>query len=167
MLSGWVRRALNLYPGEERECSLLALLAFLYSFAIGSAITLGDGQFLEYVGTQGLPWVYLGTGIAMCIGAALLLQLLKRLRVPHLFQTLLCSSAVLFLLLGGIASTPLLASSLTYGAIKLFSDMFLVVLLTGFWSLVDERYDLQRAKRVVGLLSGAQILGNAVGGAFV
>lgn len=168
MIGGFVRRFVNLYPGEGKAAFLFSCLAFLSILGASGGVTIADGLFVERAGTEGLAWVYFLTALIMFGGAGILLRALNHLDVRRIFLIIVIISAVFF---GAVAIAMSMTSAFDHRsawfALKIANDMLLLLNLTGLWTFIDQNYDLQDAKRLFGLFSAALILGFAAGSALV
>ncbi|MCX6560870.1 MAG: hypothetical protein NTZ26_10215 [Candidatus Aminicenantes bacterium] len=155
-----VGRGLGLRPGEAGE----AVLFFLYFFLITAPFTIiksvRDASYLDDIGVQYLPWAY-GTAALVAVAVAVHARLQARLpRRGLLVGSLLAfaATAALFHFLFGL-HWPWI--TLLYW---LWANIFVVVLTTQFWFLVNDVFNPRQAKRLVGFLGSGGILGGIAGG---
>jgi AAA family ATP:ADP antiporter len=120
-----------------------------------------DALFLSNFDVTNLPKVMIASAIASMAGVLVMSRLLSRhspfVLVPAVFGV----SAILFigewLLLGfhpGVASVVLYLHMAVFGAI----------LISGFWSVINERFDPHSAKQRVARIAAATTFGGVVGG---
>jgi hypothetical protein len=140
-------------------------LALLWAFGSSCIDTLSDGLFLEFVGASLLPRVYLAIALGMIGVSTIVLYALKAaspyriLTVAMSVGVCLCLAASLFLL-----GTP--PEWFWYG-LKIASRMFFAVMIAVSWTFIDQYHDLQDAKRVYSLYSGAYFAGTILSGTLI
>lgn len=148
-------------PGEER----IALFFFLYFFLITAPFaivkSIRDASYLEDLGAKSLPYAY-ATAILVGVAVSLHARLQARLRR----RTLILSTLVFF-----IASSLIfeeLFAILDWEWLALvywfWANLFVVVLTTQFWILVNDIFNPREAKRLIGFFGSGGILGGIGGG---
>ena len=122
------RKAFGIYSGEGAHTLRFARLAILWAFGSSCLDTLSDGLFLERIGAEFLPGVYLSIALGM-IGVSSLVLYSLRLMSPYRILTIamvlggaICVGASLFV---GAASPP----DWFWYAIKIASRMFFAVMI--------------------------------------
>lgn len=160
------RLLFNLYPGEEKKSGLFLFLGLLWGIGSYGTLTLSEGLFIECVGAENLPKIYLVSSLFVCGCSALLLSLMTNKKI---------SSQYLFLLpiVGTILSNALLLISLHFlseGSTKIiffFYRMtgfgFTILSFTTFWSFADQFFNLQDGKRCFCIFNAIIFLGDALG----
>ena len=120
-----------------------------------------DALFLSNFDVTNLPKVMIASAIASMAGVLIMSRLLSRYSPFTLVPAVFGVSAFLFigewLLLGfyaGVASVVLYLHMAVFGAI----------LISGFWSVINERFDPHSAKQRVARIAAAATLGGVVGG---
>jgi AAA family ATP:ADP antiporter len=120
-----------------------------------------DALFLSNFDVTNLPKVMIASAIASMTGVLIMSRLLSRFSPFALVPAVFGASAVLFigewLLLGshpGIASVVLYLHMAVFGAI----------LISGFWSVINERFDPHSAKRRIARIAAATTFGGVIGG---
>lgn len=152
--------AVGVRPAE----GAIALLFFFYFFLITAPFSIiksvRDASYLDDIGVQGLPWAY---ATAILVAAAVALHARLQSRLPR--RLLLIGSLIVF------AATALLFRlffSLPWSGVTLlfwlWANIFVVVLTTQFWFLVNDLFNPREAKRLIGFLGSGGILGGIAGG---
>ncbi len=166
MAEGRLHRILSavvkIKPGEAR----LALLLFAYFFLITAPFniikSLRDASYLEDLGPNFLPYAYAS---ALVVGLAVSLH--ARLQAKLSRRALLMSSLGFFLLLD--LGFWAIFSSATHPkwwtlVYWMWANVFVVVLTTQFWILVNDVFNPREAKRLIGFFGSGGILGGVAGG---
>ncbi len=162
MIKSLIYRIFNLYPGEARTVSLFCCLAFIWAVAAYCGVTLSDGFFLQHVSVEYLPYTFLCTSIGLFVFAFI------SLKTFHLFSVRTTYTLILTMAIIGygtfFALYPFFETSpLFWGAFKVFCNLFLILLTSGFWAFLDQYFHLQHAKRLYALFNAAFFLGNMCG----
>jgi hypothetical protein len=160
-----LQKAFGIYPGEGGKSLHFSRLAIFCALGITTLETLSDGFFLEKMGAQFLPTVFLITALSMiCISTIVLYSL--RFTSPYRiltfaisFGAVLCVASALFL----CVSPP----AWFWFAFKIASRMLFTVLIACLWTFIDQYHDLQDAKRVYSLYSAAYFMGNIASGILI
>lgn len=120
-----------------------------------------DALFLSNFDVTDLPKMVIAAAVSSMAGVLVISQLLTRISPTALVPAAFGLSAVLFvgewLLLDyhpGLASIALYLHMAIFGAI----------LISGFWSIINERFDPHSAKRRVARIAAAATLGGVIGG---
>jgi AAA family ATP:ADP antiporter len=120
-----------------------------------------DALFLSNFDVTNLPKVMIASAIASMAGVLIMSRLLSRFSPFALVPGVFGASAILFigewLLLGshpGVASVVLYLHMAVFGAI----------LISGFWSVINERFDPHSAKQRVARIAAATTFGGVIGG---
>jgi ATP:ADP antiporter, AAA family len=120
-----------------------------------------DALFLSNFDVTNLPKVMIASAIASMTGVLIMSRLLSRFSPFTLVPAVFGVSAVLFigewLLLAfhaGIASVVLYLHMAVFGAI----------LISGFWSVINERFDPHAAKQRIARIAAATTFGGIIGG---
>jgi len=155
-------RVFGLYSGEGTHALRFARLAILWAFGSSCLDTLSDGLFLEKIGADSLPQVYMSIALGM-IGVSSLVLYSLRITSPYRILTIalalgacICGVAACF-----VGSSP---PDWFWYAIKIASRMFFAVMIACSWTFTDQYHDLQDAKRVYSLYSAAYFLGTIISG---
>jgi hypothetical protein len=156
------RKAFGIYPGEGAHAVRFGRLAMLWAFGSSCLDTLSDALFLEKVGANALPTVYLSIALGM-IGISSLVLYSLRISSPYRILTVamglgvvICISAALF-----VNGDP---PTLFFYLLKIASRMFFAVMIAVSWTFTDQYHDLQDAKRVYSIYSAAYFFGTILAG---
>ncbi len=120
-----------------------------------------DGLFLTHFDVAQLPKVVIASAIASIAGVLAMSWLLARYGPARLVPRMFVLSAALFVcewILAGTQPAP--------AAVVLYLHMgtFGALLISGFWSVVNERFDPHSAKATIANVAAAATLGGLVGG---
>jgi len=120
-----------------------------------------DGLFLSVFPVQSLPYFMAGAAVLAIVAAQVSGRLLTRLGPIRVAPILFAASAVLFvvewILLGW---RPPAAAVLLY----LHSTVVGAIVISSFWSLLNERFDAHSAKPLMARVAGAATFGGLIGG---
>ena len=163
-----LRLFFRIKPGEKK----LAFLVFSYFFLIAAphAIInpLRTTYFLAREGVAWLPIAYL-----LAVGVTgLVVFLYSRIRRRRSLEALIIATLVFFAFSGLLLQWVLRAGLLEGGPFLsyfywVWASVLIIVLITGFWTAVNEIYNPRQAKRLVGFLNSGGILGGIAGGLLV
>ncbi len=159
------RKAFRLYPGEGKNTLSFVRLSLFWAFATTCMETLADGLFLEKVGADSLPQVYLFTALGMIIVSSIVVYSL-RIVSPYRILTSVLTVGALLSLVAIFTLTESPPHWFWFG-LKVYSRMFFSVFLACAWTFVDQYHDLQDAKRVYSLYSSAYFLGIVCSGTLI
>lgn len=120
-----------------------------------------DALFLSNFDVTNLPKVVIAAAIASMAGVLLMSRLLSRISPATLVPAVFGLSALLFLVEWSLIEyQPGVISIILY----LHMAVFGAVLISGFWSVINERFDPHSAKQRVARIAAAATLGGVVGG---
>jgi hypothetical protein len=149
---------------ERTDAAALAFALFAATTMIAQQVAgkaTRDALFLSNFDVTNLPKVMIASAIASMAGVLVMSRLLSRFSPFALVPAVFGASAILFigewLLLGshpGVASVVLYLHMAVFGAI----------LISGFWSVINERFDPHSAKQRVARIAAATTFGGVVGG---
>jgi len=161
-LQKFFRKAFGIYSGEGANAFRFARLAMFWAFGSACFDTLSDSLFIEKIGADFLPYVYLSIALGM-IGASSLVLYSLRMTSPYRILTiamalgaLACVGSALF-----VGSDP---PPLFWYGMKIASRMFFAVMIAVSWTFTDQYHDLQDAKRVYSIYSAAYFFGTIIAG---
>jgi hypothetical protein len=127
-----------------------------------AAKSLREGLFLSTFSVGDLPKAMLGSALLAIPIALVVSRLMTRLGPGRLAPALFVASAVLSLLEWALLpELPRAAALLVYLHVSIGGAL----LMSSFWSIVNERFDPHALKRVVGRIAAGATLGGLVGGA--
>jgi len=120
-----------------------------------------DALFLSNFDVTNLPKVVIAAAIASITGVLIMSRLLSRFSPITLVPAVFGLSAILF-----IGEWVLLDYQPPLASIMLYLHMaiFGAILISGFWSIINERFDPHSAKLRVARIAAAAALGGVVGG---
>lgn len=164
-MKGIFHKLFNIYSGEEKNAFLFACLGFLWALAVTSGLKFSDALFLIHVGAASLPTVYMCIACGMMVLATFLLKAFHSMRAHSVFMTALTIGACFY----GFAYFCLfnnfgVESQWIWYALRIFGTLFFSIIITCFWTFVDQYYHLQDAKRLYCLFSSSIFLGIAATG---
>jgi AAA family ATP:ADP antiporter len=152
-------------PASDRQAVAAASLAagLLIAQQV-AARAVRDALFLSAFQVKSLPLVMAASAIAAIAGAQLLSIGLSRRAPSRLVPTVAGLSALLLAAWWAIGLTwPRAAAVLLYLHVAAFGG----ALVSGFWSMVNERFDPYTARRVVGRIGAGATAGGVAGGFLV
>lgn len=117
--------------------------------------------FIEYLGADRLPYVWIGTAVTLFALIGAYHRIVARYsRLAVVLGTCLTSIAAL------VGFRVLLADAGPVSAVGfyIFADIFSVVLVEQFWSLTNTIYSTREGKRWYGLVGTGGLVGGALGG---
>ena len=120
-----------------------------------------DALFLSNFDVTNLPKVVIAAAIASITGVLIMSRLLSRVSPITLIPTVFGLSAILF-----VGEWVLLDYQPRVASIILYLHMaiFGAILISGFWSIINERFDPHSAKQRVARIAAAAALGGVIGG---
>jgi HEAT repeat protein len=159
---GFLHRLLNIYPGEEKNAFLFAFLGFIWAFASTSALKFADALFILHVGAQSLPQAYILIACGMFSIAVLLLYAFHHFSSYQIYlKTLLIGIGLYVIVFGLVYFEVALDSHWFWYGLKMSGFFFFTVLLTCYWTFIDQYHHLQDSKRLYSLFSSTIFLGSA------
>lgn len=155
----------HIYPGEERKAFLFALLGFLWAMGVTSGLKFADALFILHIGADSLPMAYIFTACIMVVLATFLLKAFHRFPAYRIFLFVL---TIGFFFYGGaylcMSNQIGLNSQWLWFALRIFGTVFFAVVVTCFWTFIDQYHHFQDAKRLYSLFSSMVFLGVACTG---
>ena len=147
-------------PAAVAVPAAVATSAGLIAFQMAGKAT-RDALFLSTFDVQSLPAMVMASSLVALALAFAAARILPRVTPARLLPIVLAASAVLLLLewalLGTLPKAAVVLLYLHYGGLG-------ALLISGFWSLVSERFDPRSAKRHVGRIAAGGTVGGVVGG---
>ncbi len=161
----FVQNLFSIYPGEEKSALLFSILAFLWALTISSAVKFADAAFIIHVGAESLPTVYILTG-SITIGLALfLLNAFQNIDTHKIFISVLSVSLTFYTFAAFCLWTGFsLDAPYIWFALRIIGYLSLTVILTCYWTFVDQYHHIQDAKRRYSLFTSAIFFGIATTG---
>jgi len=147
---------------KDRDATRLALLAVALLVAEQvAARAVRDALFLSAYRVRSLPLMMMASALVAVAAAETASRMLARHSPARVVPTgALVSAALLALLWPLAAFAPRAAAVLVYLHVAAFGG----ALVSGFWSLVNERFDPYTARRVVGTIGTGATAGGVAGG---
>jgi hypothetical protein len=157
-----IHKAFGLYSGEGAHAIRFARLAILWAFGSSCLDTLSDGLFLEKIGAESLPTVYLSIALGMIAVSSLVLYSLRSMSPYRILSTALALGACICI--GAAFFVGTAPPEWFWYALKIASRMFFAVMIACSWTFTDQYHDLQDAKRVYSIYSAAYFFGTILSG---
>jgi HEAT repeat protein len=159
---GYLQRIFNIYPGEEQHALLFAFLGFIWAFGATCALKFADALFLLHVGAESLPTAYTLISCGMLGLAFVLLYAFHKLSSYHIYlSTLLLGFIFYFFVFLCLILQIGSDSAWLWYSLKLAGFYLFAVLMTCYWTFIDQYHHLQDAKRLYCLFSSMIFLGAA------
>ncbi len=155
------RKTENPGPSPLARAIILFINFFLIIFAYYHIKPASRSLFVEYLGADQLPYVWIGT--ALFLGA--IIGFYHRIveRYPRI-NVVLGSCIIFILILGGFYLQLLEPNASGAVALYVFADIFSVILVEQFWSLTNTVFVTQEGKRWYGLIATGGLVGGVAGG---
>jgi hypothetical protein len=149
---------------ERSDAAALAYALFAATTMIAQQVAgkaTRDALFLSNFDVTNLPKVMIASAIASMTGVFIMSRLLSRFSPFALVPAVFGASAILF-----IGEWLLLASHPGTTSVVLYLHMavFGAILISGFWSVINERFDPHSAKQRVARIAAATTFGGVIGG---
>jgi ATP/ADP translocase len=162
LLNRVLSRFVEIKPGEEVIASLLFLYFFLIMFPYGIIKPVRDARYLVELESIKLPFAYLSTAVIM----GFVIHFYSKLQVRVKRRVLIIISLVFFTVTCFLSRQLFMLKEL--GLIPLFfwvwANIFVVVLVTQFWILVNDVFNPREVKRLIGFFGSGGLLGGILGG---
>jgi AAA family ATP:ADP antiporter len=154
-------RFAEIKPGEGLIASLLFFYFFLIMFPYGIIKPYRDAQYLVEVGSRELPIAYLLTAVFM----GFFVHFYSKLQVKVKRQALIISSLIFFTVTCFL-SREFFVQRLSWIPLVfwIWANIFVVVLGTQFWILVNDVFNPREVKRLIGFFGSGGLLGGVLGG---
>src|SRR5687767_538773 len=139
--------------------AMLAAAALVAQQVAGKATR--DALFLSTFRVSSLPLVMIGAAAASALSVLAFSTALSRRSPARVVPAALAAGTVLLLAEWGLSlAVPRVAALLVY----LHMAVFGATVVSGFWSLINERFDPYTARRVMGRIGLGASLGGVAGG---
>lgn len=159
------QKAFGLYSGDWALALRFSRLATLWAFGSSCLDTLSDGLFLERIGAEYLPRVYLSISCGTILVSCLVLYSLKHISPYRIFTTAMVAGALVCITASLVLNTE--PPWWFYYTVKVAAKMFFAVMIACSWTFTDQYHDLQDAKRVYSIYSAAYFFGTIIAGAAI
>jgi len=162
LLNRILSRFVEIKPGEKLIASLLFLYFFLIMFPYGIIKPVRDAQYLMELGSINLPFAYLSTAAIMVI----FVHFYSKLQVKVKRRVLIISSLIFFTVTCSVSRQFFMQEELEWMPLVfwIWANIFIVVLVTQFWILVNDVFNPREVKRLIGFFGGGGLLGGILGG---
>ena len=164
-----LNRLFKIGRGEWRKLLQFGLFGLLLQTGMGVGLSAGDAAFLNHVGPEKLPIIFVLTPVVMLLYTGVFSYLLFRFSIDAVVDLTLA-----MLVAGGIFGAVVLTVGLPpsfeqyfYYGLKLYLAMWYIALYTLFWNFTDSYFDIQDAKRLFPLFAACCALGSALGALIV
>jgi len=147
--------------GNRNTVWLCSSVAVLILGQLVASNALRDGFFLTHFDATALPPIILVSSVASALVIFGCTRIFQRIPPVQAIPYFLLLSAILHLSTWALSfQTPRLAAVLLFVHTMTLGG----VVVSGFWSVVNERFDPHTAKRFVGRIGGGASLGGVLGG---
>lgn len=127
--------------------------------------TVRDALFLSSFEVERLPLILLVTTVVALLAAPLMGWMQSRFSPFRVIPVMLAVGGTIPLLLAGLLGTGSVSEKAASVVLYLHTGALGSVAVSGFWSVVNERFDPHSARRLMGRLGTGATLGGLVGGA--
>lgn len=145
--------------GKSARAAMIVAAVMIGQNLAGRALR--DGFFLSHFEPNALPTVMIGSSllsVALVLSSA---RVFRRFAPVHALPVLFACSALLFVAEWALSFR---APGLAAIAVYLHTTSIGAVVVSGFWSVVNERFDPHTAKQLIGRIAGGATLGGVLGG---
>jgi AAA family ATP:ADP antiporter len=152
--------ALNSGPDSRAAASAVAAVTLIITFQLAGRAT-RDALFLSTFGVAALPPMVIVAAVLSGILSVLLARVMARSQPARLVPRLIGLSAVL-----SLAEWALALEARRPAAVLVYLHFTALgaILVSGFWAMVNERFDPRTARRTVGHITAGGSLGGLLGG---
>ena len=159
------RRLFNIYPGEEKSALLFAGLGFLWAFGVTAGQKFADALFLLHVGAHSLPTAYAIIACILMVLTAFFLKAFNSISIEKIFISALLVGIVFYSVAYFCLAEHIgMESKILWYALKIYGTAFFAIIVTCFWTFIDQYFHLQDAKRLYSLFTSSVFLGLATTG---
>jgi ATP:ADP antiporter, AAA family len=123
-----------------------------------------DALFLTHFGLKLLPPAMIGAAILSALSVLVMSRTLTAAGPARVVPATFAASAILFLCEWALSLKSERATAI---AVYAHTAIFSQAIGSAFWSLVNERFDIQEAKRLVGRIASGGTVGGVIGGLLV
>lgn len=143
------------------RCVFLFTNFFLIIAALYHLKPASRSIFLEALGSEFLPYVWIATALMLGLVVSFYYRLIARF---SRLRVVLATVSIIIVMLIGFRLLLTHPSQLTSFAFFVFVDMLSVILVEQFWSLTNSIYSEHDGKRWYGLIATGGLVGGVVGG---
>jgi AAA family ATP:ADP antiporter len=142
-----------------------APLFTIYFFLLVSAYyflkPLSRSLYITHLGANNLPYVWIATTLVLSIIIPLFHLKISKVQPLHLILSLVLSLTILLTLFRYILDSPSIYSAFTF---YILVDVYSVLIIENFWSLINSSYPPDVGKRWYGLIASGGLSGGVFGG---
>jgi HEAT repeat protein len=161
--AGFLGKLFNIRSDEWGRLSLLYAMSLIAVTGCTWGDVIVQSAFLQLVGVQYLPWVFISCAICSILGLFVYSAFADRASNTRLLIGLLAISCLGFLL--GLALLTIGLVGAAYLLLFLVLQVALLDLYNVHWATyVNSFYDIRAAKRIIPILATAECLGSILGG---
>ncbi len=159
-------RFVDIKPGEEVLCFFLFFYFFLITWPNSIIQAVKNAKYLILKDSTDLPVAYLCT--AVFIGFVVAFHTKLQEKVPR--RILVVSSLIFFIVTAPLFGMLFMGKGAAPSWLPLtfwiWSNVFVIVLITQFWIVINDVFNPREAKRLIGFFGSGGILGGIIGGIF-
>lgn len=154
------RRLFNIYSGEERQALLVASLGFLWSLGATLGQKFADALFLIHLGAESLPIAYAFAACTMMVMTAFYLKVFHLIPIQRIFTAILFVGVCFYIFVYICFATHIAeGTQWFFFSLKIFGTALFAIILTCFWTFIDQYFHLQDAKRLFSLFTASIFCG--------
>jgi len=158
-------RAAQMMQETDRNTGILTAIAMAAATLMIAQHIAGkatrDALFLTYFDVAQLPKIMMGSAIVSVAAVVAMSRLLTRFGPQRLIPLLYLASALLLAVQWALSDAlPQIAAVALYLHVAALNS----ILISGFWSVINERFDPYTAKKIVPRLTAATTFGGLLGG---
>ncbi len=157
-----IRQILDIQEGEGLPVAAMTAYFMVLIFAFLLGRTVRDALFLSRFGLDVLPWMYIGTAVAVGALSQVYGRIAVRLPPRMTGYVLLAGFAGSFFLFRLTLDT---SSVWMLSGLYVWVEVFGALALLEFWNIAGEVFDPRQAKRLYALVSSGQVFSNLLCGA--
>lgn len=172
MMQRFLRKLLNLQPGEGRKLSVLYGLGLVIAVSLVWGKAIGRGLFLKEVGIEWLPLMFIFDGLLAFPITVVYTSVVDRVNNARLMAAIfggvgivLLGSWALLLLDGWGVNIPYVI--FIYGLLYLAERVLRALVAVHAWTLFNDYLDIRSAKRIFPILGSSSRVAGMLGGAAV
>lgn len=155
-----LQKVFHIYQGEERRALIFAFLGALWAFGSTCGLKFADALFLIHVGAESLPQAYTYIACGMFAIAIVLLYAFHRFSSYSIYLTTLQIGITFYMVIFTCLYFDIGTTSVwLWYVLKLVGFYLFTVLMTCYWTFIDQYHHLQDAKRLYCLFSSSIFCG--------
>lgn len=147
-------------PDAPAAAAAVVAATIIIAFQLAGKAT-RDALFLSAVGVGSLPFMVIAAAVLSAVLSILLARIMARKGPGRMVPRLFALSAVLLMSEWALAPRARAATAIL---VYLHFTALGAVLVSGFWAIVNERFDPRTARQVIGRITAGGSLGGLIGG---